>query len=130
MKLVAQTADAWNLAWLHSGRAEELPARIAPLLAACADVGRDPATIELTVGQAIVIPGFEDQVGSPGGIEWAVFNSPAELAAEWRAFADQGVGHLIVWGLPHGEASAPFLRDALLQFQEETAGSLVGALAS
>jgi alkanesulfonate monooxygenase SsuD/methylene tetrahydromethanopterin reductase-like flavin-dependent oxidoreductase (luciferase family) len=119
LKLVAQTANAWNTAWLH--RADEFPARVAPLLAACAEVGRDPATIELTVAQAITLPAYEDQIGSPSGVQRTVFASPEALAGEWRAFAAQGVGHLIVWALPGGDESATFLRAAVHQFREANA---------
>ena len=59
LELTARHADAWNLAWfghpddrLTTGRAD--------LLAACAAVGRDPATLEQTVGVEVRYPDLID----------------------------------------------------------------------
>ena len=59
LRLTAELADAWNTCWL--GRAEELPEKLAPLREACAQVGRDPATLEVTVGQLATFPGLEQE---------------------------------------------------------------------
>ncbi len=48
LRLVARYADAWNTAW-HT-QPEQVAAAWSELLAACAEVGRDPATLELTAG--------------------------------------------------------------------------------
>ena len=53
LRLTAELADAWNTCWL--GRGNELPEKLAPLHAACAEVGRDPATLEVTVGQIVAV---------------------------------------------------------------------------
>jgi alkanesulfonate monooxygenase SsuD/methylene tetrahydromethanopterin reductase-like flavin-dependent oxidoreductase (luciferase family) len=54
LRLTAELADAWNTCWL--GRSAELPARVAELHGACSAVGRDPTTLDVTVGQIVATP--------------------------------------------------------------------------
>jgi alkanesulfonate monooxygenase SsuD/methylene tetrahydromethanopterin reductase-like flavin-dependent oxidoreductase (luciferase family) len=99
LRLTAELADAWNTCWL--GRAAELPQRLAELHAACSDVGRDPATLDVTVGQTVTTPASNqnrDESDSAGRFE---FTSAEELAGEWQQFEEQGVAHLIVWPQPY-----------------------------
>jgi alkanesulfonate monooxygenase SsuD/methylene tetrahydromethanopterin reductase-like flavin-dependent oxidoreductase (luciferase family) len=99
LRLTAELADAWNTCWL--GRAAELPQRLAELHAACSDVGRDPATLDVTVGQIVTTPASNqnrDESDSAGRFE---FTSAEELAGEWQQFEEQGVAHLIVWPQPY-----------------------------
>ncbi len=94
LRLTAGLADAWNTCWL--GRAGELPPRLAELHAACSDVGRDPTTLEVTVGQIVATPETtqdRDEADSAGRFEFASAEASAD---EWRAFEEQGVAHLIV----------------------------------
>jgi alkanesulfonate monooxygenase SsuD/methylene tetrahydromethanopterin reductase-like flavin-dependent oxidoreductase (luciferase family) len=98
LRLTAEIADAWNTCWL--GRASELPERVARMHGACAEVGRDPATLDVTVGQIARFADLTPEVAPDGGSERFTFAGPEELAAEWRAFADQNVGHLIVAPMP------------------------------
>jgi alkanesulfonate monooxygenase SsuD/methylene tetrahydromethanopterin reductase-like flavin-dependent oxidoreductase (luciferase family) len=49
LELTARHADAWNLAWFGLPD-ERLATARADLAAACAAVGRDPATLDITVG--------------------------------------------------------------------------------
>ncbi len=87
LQLVARYADAWNTAW-HTDAAV-VQERFEGLRTACAEVGRDPATITLTAG-TIVRP----QPGA-GSEERAITGSLEEIASQLHAFADVGVGHLI-----------------------------------
>jgi probable F420-dependent oxidoreductase len=91
LRLVAQYADAWNTAWHRN--AESIPAAVEALRAACAEVGRDPATIELTAGTLA-------HVYAPGEThaenERIINGSPEEVADGLRGFAAAGVQHLIV----------------------------------
>jgi alkanesulfonate monooxygenase SsuD/methylene tetrahydromethanopterin reductase-like flavin-dependent oxidoreductase (luciferase family) len=98
LRLTAELGDAWNTCWL--GRAAELPPRLAELHVACSGVGRDPATLDVTVGQIVATPKAtqdREQSDSTGRFE---FSSAAVLADEWRNFREQGVAHLIVWPQP------------------------------
>jgi probable F420-dependent oxidoreductase len=95
LQLVARHADAWNAAWL--GPASQLPPRLEPMRAALADAGRDPATLEITVGINVVLPEFADAEHPPLEITAsAISGSPVQLAAELQAYAKQGVGHIQV----------------------------------
>jgi probable F420-dependent oxidoreductase len=88
--LVAEYADAWNTAWL--GPASELPARLEPLHAALAQAGRDPASLEVTVGVDVVLPKYGDGLQVGGSLT----GSEEELAAELRAYREAGAGHLML----------------------------------
>jgi probable F420-dependent oxidoreductase len=93
--LVAQHADSWNTAWL--GPASQLPPRLEPLQAAMAAAGRDPATLEITVGVNVVLPKFADDEHPPLEITSSTLTGSAwELAGELRAYAEMGVGHIQV----------------------------------
>jgi probable F420-dependent oxidoreductase len=90
LRLVADHADAWNTAWL--GPAAELPARLAPLHDALAAAGRDPATLQVTVGVSVVLPELSsDPLDSAG----ALTGSVGQLAEELRAYRQAGADHLI-----------------------------------
>jgi alkanesulfonate monooxygenase SsuD/methylene tetrahydromethanopterin reductase-like flavin-dependent oxidoreductase (luciferase family) len=55
LELTARHADAWNMAWF--GRPDERSTqRLADLTAACAAAGRDPATLDITVGLTVRYP--------------------------------------------------------------------------
>jgi alkanesulfonate monooxygenase SsuD/methylene tetrahydromethanopterin reductase-like flavin-dependent oxidoreductase (luciferase family) len=88
LRLTARHADAWQTAWF--GLPDERYAeRYANLLAACDAEGRDPATLELTVGVDV----SADGEGPHLPLE------PAAIAEGLAAWAEQGIGHLQV-GLP------------------------------
>ncbi len=91
LRLTAQYADIYNTdTVLSAGRVTELWAKVE---AACAEVGRDPKTLELTSFTAVrIAPAGE--AAQPG--EQAIVGTVEEIAAELRRFADAGVTHLIV----------------------------------
>jgi probable F420-dependent oxidoreductase len=91
LRLAAELADAWNTAWFGMPD-ERLGRRIADFRAAFADVGRDPATVEMTVGVT---------VKAEAGEEWGRPGAPAALLAEpdvvadgLRAYSALGVAHV------------------------------------
>ena len=92
LRLIAEHADSWNTAWL--GRSVEMPPRVAPLLEALAAAGRDPATLEITVGVSVVLP---DLAGDPASLDAAgsLTGSAEELAEALREYREAGAGHLI-----------------------------------
>jgi len=95
LRLVVQHADAWNTAWL--GPATQLPPRLAGLHAALEAAGRDPASLEITVGLNVVLPEFADTEHPPLPItDSTLTGSPAQLADALHAYAEMGVGHLQV----------------------------------
>ena len=90
LRLVAEHADAWNTAWL--GPATELPPRLAPLHEALAAAGRDPGTLEVTVGVSVVLPELSGEALDVAG---ALTGSAEQLAEELRAYRQAGAAHLI-----------------------------------
>ena len=116
LELVARHADAWNAAWL--GPASQLPRRLAPLQAALAAVGRHPATLEVTVGINVVLPEFADEEHPPLEItESTITRSPEQIAAELRAYAALGVGHVQVALEPTTPPAVRHLGEALALFR-------------
>jgi alkanesulfonate monooxygenase SsuD/methylene tetrahydromethanopterin reductase-like flavin-dependent oxidoreductase (luciferase family) len=98
LELTARHADAWNLAWF--GEPDERWATTRQALeAACAAVGRDPATLERTVGVTVrypdlmVLPADGSEAPAPEGA--ALRGSVDDIAAGLRAYADEGTGHVI-----------------------------------
>ncbi len=89
LQLVARYADEWNTAW-HSDPAV-FQERYEQLRTACAEVGRDPSTITLTVGTSV---NLQPATGSEA--ERAITGSPEEIARRLHAFAGMGAAHLIV----------------------------------
>lgn len=93
LRLTAQYADAWNTAWF--GPVEDAAERRARFEQACEDVGRDPSTIETTIGVHCAQP-F-------GGVEFdpakSLTGTPEEIAAGLRAYEESGVSHVICGAL-------------------------------
>jgi probable F420-dependent oxidoreductase len=116
LRLTAEVADAWNTCWL--GRADELPAHLSRINEACAAVDRDPASLQVTVGQLVTFPGLAPDYEIAGGMERNLFTGPDELAAEWSAFAEQGVAHIIVWANPGTPRSRDLVSAALAAYRQ------------
>jgi alkanesulfonate monooxygenase SsuD/methylene tetrahydromethanopterin reductase-like flavin-dependent oxidoreductase (luciferase family) len=91
LRLVARYADAWNTAW-HT-KPEVVAERWAEMKSVCAEVGRDPATLELTCGVLlnVALPGEE----RPAGDAQHITGTPEEIAAALRGFIAVGVQHFI-----------------------------------
>jgi alkanesulfonate monooxygenase SsuD/methylene tetrahydromethanopterin reductase-like flavin-dependent oxidoreductase (luciferase family) len=98
LKLTAEYADQWNTAWI--GHVEALASRRAAMDAACAGVGRDPATLEVTVGVNIGFPDLMQLPEAAANREKFITGSVDEVAAGLRAYTDAGVGHVIAWLYP------------------------------
>ena len=96
LRLAAAHADAWN-AWftLFGNRPEGVAALRAKVDRACADVGRDPATLQRTVAVHVRLEGSEAaRRGGPKERVQSLRGSPAELAASLRAFGAEGISHV------------------------------------
>lgn len=112
LELSARHADGWNT-WF-SGTGNTLDG-LRPLLervdAACEVVGRVPQTLERSAAVIVEVGPHEPSAmtGPP------VTGSPAEIAAELRAYADAGVSHVQVWLEPNTPAGinafAPVLEE-------------------
>src|SRR5207237_7502805 len=96
LRHAAAHADAWN-AWFtwYGNRPEGLAALRQKVDAACASVGRDPATLDRTV--AVLVQVGEGEVTRRGGPDErapALRGASEELATALRAFASEGISHV------------------------------------
>lgn len=96
LRSVARHADAWNAFFAATGNVAE---GVAPLRAkvdaACAEVGRDPATLERT---CTVLVGFDlpGAVGHPQ-VKNPLSGTPAQIADALRAYQREGITHIQVY---------------------------------
>ena len=92
LELTARHADAWNLAWF--GVPDERWHRVrGELEAACAAVGRDPGSLDVTVGVTVRYPDLMDDTVEPGDAPALVGDS--EIAAGLAAYTNEGTSHVI-----------------------------------
>jgi alkanesulfonate monooxygenase SsuD/methylene tetrahydromethanopterin reductase-like flavin-dependent oxidoreductase (luciferase family) len=103
LRLTAQYADAWNTCWL--GDVAALAEPRAKMDAACREVGRDPRTLEVTVGVSV---SYRETPPDPLK---ALSGSPVEIAAGLQGHAAAGVGHVIC-------ALSPNTPESLARFVE------------
>jgi alkanesulfonate monooxygenase SsuD/methylene tetrahydromethanopterin reductase-like flavin-dependent oxidoreductase (luciferase family) len=116
LRLTAEFAQAWNTCWLP--RAGELPEKLVPLHAACAEVGRQPDSLEITVGQIVTFPGMTQEMNFVAENDKYTFADPQELASEWAAFAALGVGHMMIWATPRGDECLDLVSEALRIYRQ------------
>jgi alkanesulfonate monooxygenase SsuD/methylene tetrahydromethanopterin reductase-like flavin-dependent oxidoreductase (luciferase family) len=111
MELTARHADAWNLAWFGAPD-ERLATSRADLLAACERVGRDPATLDITVGVEVRYPDL--MATGPGESRITPLTGSAEeVAAGLLAHEALGTRHLIAALEPTTAASVERLAAAV-----------------
>jgi FMNH2-dependent dimethyl sulfone monooxygenase len=94
LELTARHADAWNLAWFGAPDERWAGAREA-LAAACAAAGRDPATLERTVGLTVRYPDLLGTTSAEADGEGPALIGDEAIAAGLAAYADEGTGHVI-----------------------------------
>ena len=115
LRLTARFGDLWNTAWL--GRPDPLAERRASLETACREVGRDPATLGVTVGVNVAYgSGDEEQQAIEAGK--ALGGSPEEVAQGLLAYERLGVAHVICSLSEASQASMHWLAEALKNFRE------------
>ena len=95
LQLTARHADLWNTAWHASPAAAS--ERIESVRAACAAEGRDPSTLEVTVGIPLLYP----DLGSAAMANSLSVTSAEQVAETLADFAAHGVGHAIIDLAPH-----------------------------
>lgn len=95
LRLVAQHGDAWNTAW-HT-TPEMVSDAWKNMLTACEAVGRDPATLELTVGTMAQPLGSGESAEPSDGV---MTGSPEEVAQTLMSFGRLGASHLVVNARP------------------------------
>ena len=95
LRLTARLADSWNTDWVLP---TDLPPHLAAVGAACAVVGRDPATLERTAAVRIELP--EARRYPLDTYRGQFSGSIEEMAAFLRAYADFGIAHVQIWLIP------------------------------
>jgi alkanesulfonate monooxygenase SsuD/methylene tetrahydromethanopterin reductase-like flavin-dependent oxidoreductase (luciferase family) len=95
LRLTARYAAQWNTAWL--GDPVELPPRLARIRTACDEVGRDPTTLEITVGISTAYP----ELGQIESFARNPLSGTAEsLADAFHKYEEAGADHLIAQFTP------------------------------
>jgi len=123
MDLTARHADAWNVAWFGLPD-PRLAGRRADLAAACARVGRDPATLAITVGIEVRYPDAEG-APAPDPDDHSPFltGPPDEIAAGLRAHAAAGADHAIAVLTPCTPATVAAFAEAVTLFRSDVPGA-------
>jgi probable F420-dependent oxidoreductase len=107
MRLVARHADSWNTAWFARPD-DRLHERLRDLRAALDAEGRDPDSLETTIGLLVRDP---EQPSKEEGDEWFT-GSTDELAELLREYEGLGFGHAIVILEPRTTRSVERLAEA------------------
>ena len=96
LRLTVEHADLWNAAWF--GDVSEIGPRVAPLREALAAAGRDPPTLEITMGVNIVFP----ELVTPADElpEHALRGTVQDIAQGLRGYRDAGISHVIAARVP------------------------------
>jgi probable F420-dependent oxidoreductase len=108
LRLTARHADAWNTAWFGLPD-ERFATRLTDLRTACEAEGRDPATLELTVGLVAQAVNGDDGERVPHAIELET----DALAAAFDAWVSLGIGHVQLDLRPITEQTIDVLLEAV-----------------
>ncbi len=114
LRLAATHADAWNTAWFGFPD-ERLQVRLGEIGVACEAVGRDPATLQVTVGLTVRADPDKDS-GRPGAPA-ALPCDPGAIEEALAAHAALGVSHVQCDVLPATEATWGRFLDGVARYQ-------------
>jgi len=114
LQLTARHADLWNTAW-HASAADAVE-RIASVRAACAAEGRDPTTLEITIGLPLNYPDL-----GPPAMANPLVGTPEQVAETLHDFAELGAGHVIVDFSPHTPEALDRFAQAVSMFRGASA---------
>jgi probable F420-dependent oxidoreductase len=118
MRLVARHADAWNAAWYGPpSEAADLRQRIENLHRACADEGRDPATIALTAGVFVGFPHLPAD-GGEAAPDRAMSGDVEAVAGMLAGYHELGLSELMVHLWPNTVAGVVELGRAAARARE------------
>jgi alkanesulfonate monooxygenase SsuD/methylene tetrahydromethanopterin reductase-like flavin-dependent oxidoreductase (luciferase family) len=109
LRLTAKHADMWNLAWFgHPG--DRYREASAALDEACADVGRDPATLERTAGIRVAAATDDNAAESEAAL---VRGNADDVARAFAAWESEGVSELVCWPDPSNTETVALIADGL-----------------
>jgi probable F420-dependent oxidoreductase len=114
LRLTARHADAWNTAW-YGEPDDELRSALAALADALDAEGRDPSTMERTVGLTIKHP---DAPVRPDEVGEASFRGSMDQMAEmFGAYDELGIDHLILEVTPKGASALDRVAAAIASYR-------------
>lgn len=117
LQLVARHADQWNAAWYgHPDQADELRERLRNLRTALDAAGRDPSSLEITVGIFVAFEGAD--ADTP---ERALRGTVDEIADGLAGYAALDVKHLIAHIFPRTTDAVKLLGEAAALARERVA---------
>ena len=115
LRLTAQYADIWNIDGCNQPELVEEP--LAQMKAACAEVGRDPASLEVT---ARVTVAFPDIGQPPHWMDSYLSGSEPEIATTIEQYEALGVTHLMFHCSPFDTKSLTRLASAMDLYRHNT----------
>jgi probable F420-dependent oxidoreductase len=114
LRLTARYADQWNTAWL--GDPEGLAERLERIRKACDEVGRDPATLDITVGITIEFP----DLGKTDPFARNPLGGSAESIADaFHRYEEAGADHLITQFTPFTLPALECLAEAVRLYRDQ-----------
>jgi probable F420-dependent oxidoreductase len=114
IRLAARYADAWNIGYL--GTPDTLADPLATLEAACRQVGRDPASIDVIPLIGLWFPELEPE--QPAIFDAPLTGSVEQLAAAMRGYEELGVPHLIFQYSPYTPEALRRLSEAVRRYRD------------
>jgi alkanesulfonate monooxygenase SsuD/methylene tetrahydromethanopterin reductase-like flavin-dependent oxidoreductase (luciferase family) len=118
LTLAARYGDIWNTGYM--GEPDTMAEPLAKIAAACREVGRDPATLDVTALIALWFPDLRPD--KPKAFENLLTGTPREIAAAMRGYAELGVPHIMFQLVPSNEESLRRLTEALHLYRESERG--------
>ena len=120
--LAARCAARWNAAW-YGLPDDDLLAKIDGVHAACERIGRDPATLEISLGVSIRFPDLGSSDADTGkGSGSALVGSAEQIAEGLAAHAALGVDEVIASLEPFTDESVGCFLDSVTLFRERPSG--------
>ncbi|HZS87310.1 MAG TPA: LLM class flavin-dependent oxidoreductase [Chloroflexota bacterium] len=114
LRLTARFADSWNIGF-HTP-----PEAIIPRMeAACAEMGRDPSTLEITLLRIVAYP---ELVPLPSDFPPYVTGTAEAIAAELGRYEQLGVGHVMLECTPTTPDTLQRLSAALERYRQGAGG--------
>jgi probable F420-dependent oxidoreductase len=113
LRLTARYADSWNTAWHASP--EKVSAAFDEMRAACADVGRDPATLGLTVSVPVAFP----ELGGVSSRSEYLTGPPSRIADALHSFEATGAQHVMVEFAPYTVAALEGFAEGVRAFRDK-----------
>ena len=109
IRLAARYGDAWNIGYM--GTPDTMAGPMAKIEAACREVGRDPATIDVIPLIGLWFP--ELRAEKPTIFDAPLTGSASELAAAMRGYEELAVPHIIFQYYPYTAEALQRLTEAV-----------------